>query len=149
MSNGRKYSKLFAALCLIGFLLGLFYGVDDRTGRTPAECRQEAILGFTFFVIACSLGGLLEKGMMGLASAMRRTVDPQASPVLPKRYFWLIAKYFGWFTFSVGCGIAISSLWLGSLAAWQAFAMILASFGLILGTRLASRLLGIKMKNIQ
>ncbi len=129
-------------MCLLGIALGLFAGPGKLSQMTTSECRFWAVVGFAFFVGSSALGALVERAVVGLGTALRRVVDRQAPAVsFSSPGGWKFLRYSGWLAASFGVGIAVSALWVTSLRFWQGLAFACSAVGIILGEKLAMRIL--------
>jgi len=79
MPNKRKFKMLSGVACLVGFVLGLFRGLDDKIGQTSEECRRLALLGFFFFIGSLCFISMIEKGITRLIAAIGSRINSDGS----------------------------------------------------------------------
>lgn len=143
MPDPRKFPRLLAVACGLTTVFGLFMESNEWKSMSVGECGTWALIGLVFFVAVSVLAAALEKGLMALGTAFRRVAD-RRSPGLKSKTFrrWGFCECGGWLATSLGVGIAASALWAGGFRFWQGLPFIGGGLGLIVGCRLAIRIMG-------
>src|SRR5579863_10318024 len=116
MHNKGKISILWLIICILGLTLGVFLSADNFPSNSPAECRLDGLLRFTFFLISCIFASLMELGTHRFLDGLRRVAKGGSiSKTASKSSGWRFFNHAGWFFICLGCGLVISSMWMDSL----------------------------------
>jgi hypothetical protein len=142
VKRSRSFPKLAAVVCIGSIALGMFGEGFVEGNAAPAELRWWTLAGFIFFVGASALGALLEKVVRKSGTGLQRVVSRDAAPVaVSSNRPWQYYGYGGLFSVGLGFGMLASAAWRDFIFAWYGLAFLGAGAGLMVGRKLALRIL--------
>jgi len=121
-------SKLLIAICILGFVIGLFSDPDELPELNSHECQVLALICFVFLAFFAAITAVLE----GVTKKLKNT-PPTAHP-----FRWGFFGCCGWWFSFLGFGMATSAIWMDSHRIWEGLVLFGGGAGLIIGVKLAS-----------